>query len=66
MNEVLRYNIFGAVEGIGTNLADVAANSPFELEEDTGILKLNFLVQDSMSGYFQFQIIVHDNGNINK
>lgn len=66
MDEVLRYSISGAIVGVGTNLADVAASTPFVLEEDTGILRLVFLVQDSMSGYFEFQIIVHDNGKINK
>lgn len=64
MNEVLRYNILGTVVGVGSNLADVAASTPFVLEEDTGILRLDFLVQDSMSGYFEFQIIVHDNDDL--
>lgn len=66
MNEELKYAIFGDVVGIGNNLANVAASNPFVLDAVTGILGLDFSVQDSMSGYFQFQIIVYDNGKINK
>lgn len=61
---MLTYSISGPIVGIGNNLADVAASNPFVLEEATGILRLDFLVQDSMSGYFEFKIIVYDNGKI--
>lgn len=55
----LTYFINGSITITGSGLSNLPAE-PFILSETTGEIRLNFQVDSTMSGYFQFDVTVWD------
>lgn len=62
MDDVVRYKIDAkGITAHGEYIENVA--EAFTLNENTGIVNLNFVVLTTMKGYFEFQIVAYDLGN---
>nr|CAH7743641.1 unnamed protein product [Callosobruchus chinensis] len=54
----LTYSIYGDINRKGEGIQDI--NDPFQIDEVSGKIFLNFNVEATMSGYFSFNVMVKD------
>lgn len=61
INDTVSYSMIpGSLIESGTNLQDALNKDPFKFDDATGVVTLNFIPQDSMSGYFLFRVKATD------
>lgn len=56
----LTYYLLSDTITISNNDLEPYKENPFELNRNTGVLSLNFQVQEGLGGYFRFQVEVRD------